>query len=139
MLKAGNLLKKASYNRGIYTMTQRKLNMTSSHRKAVLRSLTIALVEHKQIKTTLPKAKELRSVVEKLVTKAAQNDLHTVRYLKKKLSHKESVKRLLSDLGPRYKDRNGGYTRILKIANRVGDNAPMAIIQFVDYNKDTES
>jgi large subunit ribosomal protein L17 len=120
-------------------MTQRKLNMTSSHRKAVLRSLTIALVEHKQIKTTLPKAKELRSVVEKLVTKAAQNDLHTVRYLKKKLSHKESVKRLLSDLGPRYKDRNGGYTRILKIANRVGDNAPMAIIQFVDYNKDTES
>ena len=113
--------------------------MKSAHRKAVLRALCISLIEHKQIRTTLPKAKELRSVIEPLVTKARDNNFNTVRYLKRKLTHKNSVKTLLNVLGPHYKERPGGYTRILKTANRVGDNAPMAFIQFVDFDsKDAE-
>lgn len=115
-------------------MNKRRLNMKSAHRKAVLRSLCIALIKHKQIRTTLPKAKELRSVIERLVTKAGENNFNTVRYLKAKLNCKESVKTLLNVLGPHYLERPGGYTRVLKSGFRAGDNAPMAIIQFVDID-----
>ena len=116
-------------------MNKRKLNMKSEHRKAVLRALCISLIEHKQICTTLPRAKEMRPVIERLVTKAKKNNLNTVRYLKKKLYHKDSVKALLNVYGPKYKERAGGYTRILKTDNRKGDNAPMAFIQFVDISE----
>lgn len=111
---------------------QRKLNRTTSHRKALLRNLTIALVEHGSIKTTLPKAKTLRPYIERLVTKSKVNDFNTVRYLKSMLNSKETIKKLLSDIGPKNKDRPGGYTRVLKAGFRTGDKAPMAIIQFVE-------
>lgn len=111
---------------------KRKLNRTSSHRKALLKNLSIALIENAQIKTTLPKAKALRPFIERLVTKAKTNDFNTVRYLKAELGSKEAIKRLLADIGPKNKDRPGGYTRILKAGFRVGDQAPMAIIQFVE-------
>ena len=118
---------------------QRKLNRTSSHRKALLRNLSIALIEHGTIKTTLPKAKELRPFIEKLITKARHaettegtHDFNVVRALKAALDNKEAVKKLLATIGPNAKDRAGGYTRILKAGFRAGDNAPMAIIQLVD-------
>lgn len=110
----------------------RKLNRTSSHRKALLRNLSISLVEHGSIKTTLPKAKELRPFIERLVTKAKENDFNTVRYLKAALNSKEAVKTLLTSIGPKNKNRPGGYTRVLKAGFRVGDSAPMAVIQFVE-------
>jgi large subunit ribosomal protein L17 len=111
---------------------QRKLNRTTSHRKALLRNLTISLVEYGTIKTTLPKAKTLRPFVEKLVTKSKTNDFNTVRYLKSVLNSKEAIKKLLSEIGPKNLERKGGYTRVLKAGFRKGDNAPMAIIQFVE-------
>ena len=110
----------------------RKLNRTKAHRAALLRNLTISLVEHGSIKTTLPKAKEVQSYVEKLVTKSKVNDFNTVRYLKSKINNKEAVKKLLQSIGPKNKDRPGGYTRVIKSGFRAGDNAPMAVIQFVD-------
>ena len=118
---------------------QRKLNRTSSHRKALLRNLTISLVEHGTIKTTLAKAKEVRPFVEKLITTAKNGvddngvaDFNAVRALKKALNNKETVKKLLHEVGPKHKERPGGYTRVLKAGFRAGDSAPMAIIQIVD-------
>ncbi|UTC24273.1 50S ribosomal protein L17 [Candidatus Comchoanobacter bicostacola] len=111
----------------------RKLNRTSAHRKALLKNLSIALIEHPSgIKTTLPKAKELQRYIERLVTKSKKNDFNTVRYLKKFLNHKASVQKLLTVIGPKFSERPGGYTRVLKSGFRTGDNAPMAIIQFVE-------
>lgn len=98
----------------------------------------MALVEHGSIKTTLPKAKEMRPYVERLVTKAKNNDFNTVRYLKAMLNCKETVKKLLSEIGPKNKDRPGGYTRVLKAGFRAGDKAPMAIIQFVEGTQSAE-
>jgi large subunit ribosomal protein L17 len=110
----------------------RKLNRTSSHRLAMLRNMTVSLLRHEAIKTTLPKAKELRPIVEKLVTLAKRGDLHARRQAAAQLKQDQYVERLFAILGPRYKDRQGGYVRILKAGFRYGDMAPMAIIEFVD-------
>ena len=110
----------------------RKLNRTSSHRKAMFANMAVALVKHEQIKTTLPKAKELRPLVEKLVTLGKRGDLHARRLLIAKTRDIGTAAKLIDTLGPRYQDRSGGYLRVLKAGFRLGDNAPMAIIEFVD-------
>lgn len=111
---------------------QRKLNRTSSHRNALLRNQAKQLIQHGRIKTTLAKAKELRPFVEKLITKSKTNNFLTVRALKAALNCKETVKKLLNEVGPRNAERPGGYTRILKAGFRAGDSAPMAVIQLVE-------
>lgn len=110
----------------------RRLNRTHEHRKALFANLAGALITHEQIKTTLPKAKDLRPVVEKLVTLAKRGDLHARRQAAAFLKTDEEVQRLFAVLGPRYKDRQGGYLRVLKAGFRYGDMAPMAIIEFVE-------
>ena len=111
----------------------RRFNRTQSHRKAMLANLAISLVEHEQIVTTLPKAKDLRPIVEKLVTIAKKGDLAARRQLASELQNNEiAAKKLFDVLGPRYKARAGGYTRVLKAGFRHGDAAPMAIIELVD-------
>lgn len=110
----------------------RKFNRNSSHRKAMLQNLTIALFEHELIKTTLPKAKELRSVAEPLITKAKVDSVANRRYAFDRLRSKDAVGKLFTDLGPRYEGRPGGYVRILKCGFRAGDNAPMAYVELVD-------
>lgn len=115
-----------------HRLSNRKLNRTSSHRAALLRNLSIALLTHEAIKTTLPKAKELRPIVEKLITLAKRGDLHARRQAASQLKQDKHVERLFAILGPRYKDRQGGYIRVLKAGFRYGDMAPMAIIEFVD-------
>lgn len=110
----------------------RKLNRTRSHRKAMLGNLAVALIKHEQIVTTLPKAKALRPYVEKLITLGKRGDLHARRRAIAKLPEKEWAKKLFETLAPRYADRAGGYTRVLKAGYRFGDNAPMAVIEFVD-------
>jgi large subunit ribosomal protein L17 len=113
-------------------MSGRKLNRTKSHRKALFMNLAQALVKHEQIKTTLPKAKDLRPVVEKLVTLGKRGGLHARRQLISQLQDEVLVTKLLTVLADRYKGRPGGYTRVLKAGFRYGDAAPMAIIEFVD-------
>jgi len=110
----------------------RKLNRTSSHRLAMLRNMSNSLLRHELIKTTLPKAKELRRVVEPLITLAKDPTLANRRLAFNRLRDREIVGKLFEELGPRYKARNGGYTRILKFGFRVGDNAPMALMELVD-------
>ncbi len=110
----------------------RKLNRTSSHRLAMLRNMSNSLLRHELIKTTLPKAKELRRVVEPLITLAKEPTLANRRLAFNRLRDREIVGKLFAELGPRYKARNGGYTRILKFGFRVGDNAPMALMELVD-------
>ena len=110
----------------------RKLNRTWSHRQAMFANMAMALVKHEQITTTLPKAKELRPVVEKLVTLARRGDLHARRLLIAKTRDEATAAKLIDVLGPRYAERAGGYTRVLKAGFRYGDNAPMAVIEFVD-------
>ncbi|WP_395541796.1 50S ribosomal protein L17 [Neotabrizicola sp. sgz301269] len=110
----------------------RRLNRTAEHRKALWANMAGSLIEHEQIKTTLPKAKELRPVVEKLITLAKRGDLHARRQAAAQLKQDKHVARLFEILGPRYKDRQGGYVRVLKAGFRYGDMAPMAIIEFVD-------
>jgi large subunit ribosomal protein L17 len=110
----------------------RKLNRTASHRKAMFANMSAALIEHEQIVTTLPKAKELRSVVDKLITLGKRGDLHARRQAIARVRDIEQVKKLFDVLGPRYKERNGGYTRVLKAGFRYGDNAAMAVIELVD-------
>ncbi|RIY32966.1 50S ribosomal protein L17 [Psittacicella melopsittaci] len=113
--------------------TGRKLNRNSAHRKALFRNLTIALVEHEIIKTTLPKAKELRMYVEPLITLAKEDTTANRRLAYARLgNNKEAVKKLFDVLGPLFKERNGGYTRILKNGYRAGDAAPMAVIELVE-------
>jgi large subunit ribosomal protein L17 len=114
-----------------HKITKRKLNRNSSARKALFRSLSCALLREETIKTTLAKAKSLRGVVEPLITKARVDDLATRRILFSKLRDKEMVNKLMTVLGPRFADRNGGYCRVIKCGFRVGDNAPMAVIQLV--------
>ena len=113
-------------------MSGRKLNRTKSHRKALFMNLAQALVKHEQIKTTLPKAKDLRPVVKKLVTLGKRGGLHARRQLISHLQDEKLVTKLLTVLADRYKGRPGGYTRVLKAGFRYGDAAPMAIIEFVD-------
>ena len=110
----------------------RRLNRTHEHRKALFSNMAGSLIEHEQIKTTLPKAKELRPVIEKLITLAKRGDLHARRQAAAQLKQDKDVAKLFEILGPRYKERSGGYTRVLKAGYRYGDMAPMAIIEFVD-------
>lgn len=110
----------------------RKLNRTSSHRKALFANLANALIKHEQIKTTLPKAKELRPYVEKLITLGKNGSLHARRQIIAKIKDKEMADKLIAVLADRYKSRQGGYIRIMKAGFRYGDAAPMAIIEFVD-------
>ena len=110
----------------------RKLNRTSSHRKALLMNMSNALIKHEQITTTLPKAKELRPFIEKVVTLGKKGDLSARRKTMSILQDVKMTKKIFDTLANRYSDRNGGYTRIIKLGNRYGDNAPMAIIEFVD-------
>src|SRR5688500_16889945 len=110
----------------------RKLNRTASHRTAMFANMAAALIEHEQIVTTLPKAKELRPIVEKLVTLAKRGDLHARRLAVSRVRDEAMVKKLFETLGPRYQERQGGYTRVLKAGFRYGDNAPVAVIEFVD-------
>ncbi|WP_026285360.1 50S ribosomal protein L17 [Thiomonas sp. FB-6] len=110
----------------------RKLNRTSSHRLAMLRNMANSLIEHEAIKTTLPKAKELRRVVEPLITLGKKPSLANRRLAFDRLRDRESVVKLFGELGERYRSRPGGYTRILKFGYRVGDNAPMALVELVD-------
>ena len=109
----------------------RKVGRTSSHRKALLKNLSIALIANGKIETTLPKAKELQSYFEKLLTKARANDAMAHRLVFSHLQHKESVKKLVKEIAPKYANKNGGYTRIIKTRLRVGDAALMAVIELV--------
>ena len=110
----------------------RKLNRTSSHRLAMLRNMTVSLLKHEAIKTTLPKAKELRRVAEPIITLGKDPTLANKRLAFNRLRDREMVVKLFDELGPRYKARNGGYLRILKFGFRQGDNAPMALVELVD-------
>ncbi|WP_395822076.1 50S ribosomal protein L17 [Devosia sp.] len=116
----------------------RKLNRTASHRKAMFANMSAALIKHEQIITTLPKAKELRPIVEKLITLGKRGDLHARRQAIAQMKDETQVKKLFDVLGPRYKERNGGYIRILKAGFRFGDNAPQAVIEFVDRDVDAK-
>jgi len=110
----------------------RKLGRTTSHRHALFANMAASLIKHEQIVTTLPKAKELRPFVERLVTLAKKGDLHARRIAISRVRDVDQVGKLFATLGPRYKGRNGGYLRVLKAGFRHGDNAPMAVIEFVD-------
>jgi large subunit ribosomal protein L17 len=114
-------------------MSGRKFNRTKEHRKAMFKNLAQALIKNEQIKTTLPKAKDLRPVVEKLITLAKRGGLHCRRQAVSQLQDQDVVKKLMS-MGDRFSARSGGYTRIVKAGFRYGDNAPMAIIEFVDFD-----
>ena len=111
---------------------KRRFNRTAEHRKAMFANMAQALIKHEQILTTLPKAKDLRPVVEKLVTLGKRGDLHARRQAISRLRDVVLVRKLFDVIGPRYKTRNGGYTRVLKAGFRQGDNAAMAVIEFVD-------
>jgi large subunit ribosomal protein L17 len=113
----------------------RKLGRTRSHRKATLQALSTALLRHKRIKTTLAKAKETRGFVEKIITKAKKGDLHSKKQVIDVLKDKEVVKELFGDIVTKIGDRPGGYTRVVKLGQRVGDAAQMAILELVDYNE----
>ena len=110
----------------------RKLNRRPEHRRAMFANMAAALIKHEQIVTTLPKAKDLRPIVEKLVTLGKRGDLHARRQAIAQIRDVPMVKKLFDVLGPRYKGRNGGYTRVLKAGYRYGDSAPVAVIEFVD-------
>lgn len=110
----------------------RKLNRTASHRKALFANMAASLIEHEQITTTLPKAKELRPIVDKLITLGKRGDLHARRQAISAIRSAELVRKLFDTLAPRYGERKGGYTRVMKAGFRFGDNAPMAVIELVD-------
>jgi large subunit ribosomal protein L17 len=116
----------------------RRLNRTASHRKALFANMAASLVEHEQIVTTLPKAKDLRPVVEKLITLGKRGDLHARRQAISAIRDAKLVAKLFDTLAPRYAQRNGGYTRIMKAGFRHGDNAPLAVIEFVDRDVDAK-
>jgi large subunit ribosomal protein L17 len=110
----------------------RKLNRNSSHREAMFKNMAVSLMQHEIIKTTLPKAKELRRVAEPLITMAKSDSVHKRRVAFARLRDRDVVTKLFDELGPRYKDRPGGYLRILKMGWRAGDKAPMALVELVD-------
>jgi large subunit ribosomal protein L17 len=113
-----------------------KLNRDMAHRKALLKNMSASLIEHEKIETTLIKAKSLRPYVEKLVTKAKRgSDFNTLRYLRKKLFSEDAIKKLVDDIAPKFKGRKGGYTRIVRVRNRDGDNSVMAVIEFVQVKQ----
>ena len=113
----------------------RKLNRTASHRKAMFANMAAALIKHEQIITTLPKAKEMRPIIEKLITLGKRGDLHARRQAISQIQDKEQVKKLFDVLGERYKERTGGYARVMKAGFRYGDSAPMAVIELVDRDE----
>jgi large subunit ribosomal protein L17 len=117
---------------------KRRFGRTHEHRKAMFANMAQALIKHEQIVTTLPKAKDLRPVVEKLVTLGKRGDLHARRQAIAQIKDVALVKKLFDVLGPRYKERNGGYTRVLKAGFRYGDNAPLGVIEFVDRDVDAK-
>ncbi|WP_299481600.1 50S ribosomal protein L17 [uncultured Roseibium sp.] len=114
----------------------RKLNRTSSHRKAMFANMAASLIKHEQIVTTLPKAKEMKPIIDKLITLGKRGDLHARRQAISQIRDTAMVAKLFDTLGERYKDRNGGYSRVLKAGFRYGDNAPMAVIELVDRDPD---
>ncbi|WP_419913446.1 50S ribosomal protein L17 [Hoeflea sp.] len=116
----------------------RKLNRTPSHRKAMFANMAASLIEHEQIVTTLPKAKEIRPIVEKLVTLGKRGDLHARRQAISKIRDVEMVRKLFDTIATRYADRHGGYIRIMKAGFRKGDNAPLAVVEFVDRDVDAK-
>ena len=118
-----------------HNIKNRKLNRTSSHRKAMFMNMSNSLVKHEQITTTLPKAKELKRFIEKIITLGKKGDLFSRRKAISVLQDQKMVKKIFDILSDRYKDRKGGYTRIIKLGNRIGDNAPMAVIEFVDRDE----
>ena len=117
---------------------RRRLNRTSSHRKAMFQNMANALIKHEQIVTTLPKAKDLRGVVEKLITLGKRDTLHARRLVFSRLRDQGMTKKVFDTLVARYKERQGGYTRVLKAGFRTGDNAPMAVIELVDRNPEAK-
>ena len=121
-----------------HNIAHRKLNRSSSHRKALLMNLSNALLKHEQITTTLPKAKELRPYVEKIITLGKKGDLPSKRKAISILQDEKNAKKVFDIYSKRYKDRIGGYTRIVKLGNRFGDNAPTAIIELVDRDVDAK-
>lgn len=121
-----------------HRMSGRKLNRTSSHRKAMFSNMVVSLLDHEQIKTTLPKAKELRRIADKMITLGKRGDLHARRQALSVIKDNAVVSKLFSDLAERYKERNGGYTRVLKAGHRYGDMAPMAVIELVDRDPDAK-
>ena len=116
----------------------RKLNRTSSHRKSLFKNMSQALLKHEQIITTLPKAKELKRVVEKLITLGKKGNLHSRRLAFNQIRDNDMVSKLFDNLAKRYSDRNGGYTRVLKAGFRYGDSAPMAVIELVDRDENAK-
>ena len=116
----------------------RRLNRTHEHRKSMFKNMAGSLIVHEQIKTTLPKAKELRPIVEKMITLAKRGDLHARRLLASRLHDDAAVAKLIDTLGPRYGERQGGYVRVLKAGFRYGDMAPMAIVELVDRDVDAK-
>ena len=116
----------------------RRLNRTHEHRKSLFANMAGSLIEHEQIKTTLPKAKELKRIADKLVTLGKRGDLHARRQASAQLKQDAHVKKLFDVIGPRYAERNGGYCRVLKAGFRYGDMAPMAIIEFVDRDPEAK-
>ena len=114
--------------------SHRKLNRTHEHRKAMFSNMVCSLIEHEQIKTTLPKAKELKRIADKYVSIGKKGNLHSRRIAYSRLKQDVAVKKLFDTLAPRYKDRNGGYTRVIRAGFRYGDMAPMAVIEFVERN-----
>lgn len=119
-------------------IAHRKLNRTASHRKAMFANMAASLIEHEQIVTTLPKAKELKPFMDKLVTLAKKGDLHSRRIAIARIRDKGAVEKLFATFGERYKDRAGGYTRVLKAGFRYGDNAPRAVIEMVDRDEEAK-
>ncbi|MEM7176803.1 MAG: 50S ribosomal protein L17 [Pseudomonadota bacterium] len=116
----------------------RKLNRTHEHRKAMFANMVCSLIEHEQIKTTLPKAKELKRIADKIITLAKRGDMHARRQAMSQMGQEDVVKKLFDTIGPRYGDRSGGYTRVMKAGFRYGDMAPMAIIELVDRDPDAK-
>ena len=121
-----------------HRMSRRKLNRTSSHRKAMFANMAVALLKHEQIKTTLPKAKELRPIVDKLITLGKRDSLHAKRRVFAQLRDEAATAKLFETLAPRYAERHGGYTRVLKAGFRYGDSAPMAVIELVERDEDAK-
>ena len=121
-----------------HRMSGRKLNRTSSHRKAMFANMAVALLKHEQIKTTLPKAKELRPIVDKLITLGKRDTLHAKRQVFAQLRDEAATAKLFETLAPRYAERHGGYTRVLKAGYRYGDSAPMAVIELVERDEDAK-
>jgi len=122
-----------------HRLSGRKLNRTSAHRKAMFRNMSVALLKHEQIRTTLPKAKELRGIVDRLITLGKRGTLHTRRQALSRLNNDVAITdKLFATLAERYADRNGGYTRVLRAGFRYGDDAPMAVIELVDRDPDAK-